>query len=389
VSRRAPAGSAATVIQRLCSTCDEEVQRRAETRAPASVQRQAADAPAPVAEEDRVPANRGLGVITVPQLIRDVETIEQAYPERSPQEILTMIRSLYYGSPAGSSEFDRLIPDAPQTGAVQMCADDEGRLCHEPVGVCVCHYVKGVDTPTPRLLKAIQRLSLHADENGSGDNPSPYVLVGEDLVDLGHVLVGLDAILHPDPRYLPFGRSDITSAPEVATWIGDVGSAMVYLREQRTRNGHADPGGSPQSEIEQHYQVAAPSSDLLGDADAYGVPFGYCKPLSVALREYYVGSAGALPSVRYRWHLFAETNSLVYRVHGGKVVWDPQTQPAVIRKLSKFASFFAQRGDFSALILGPSISEDYPNAGAFADRFLKDVKAGIEAEIAAGAGKAP
>jgi hypothetical protein len=41
-----------------------------------------------------------VGIIPVAEFIRHVETVEQSYPTKSPQEILTMIRSLYYGSPA-------------------------------------------------------------------------------------------------------------------------------------------------------------------------------------------------------------------------------------------------------------------------------------------------
>jgi hypothetical protein len=62
-----------------------------------------------------------VGIISIREFIRHVELIERAYPAKTPQEILTIIRSLYYGSPAGSPGFDRLIVDAPNTGAVEMC----------------------------------------------------------------------------------------------------------------------------------------------------------------------------------------------------------------------------------------------------------------------------
>lgn len=120
------------------------------------------------------------GIIPIREFIHHIQIIEQAYPQKTPQEILTMIRKLYYGSPAGSPAFDQLIPDAPfaeKTGSVYRCIDSEDRICNESTGTCICVYADGLKEETPELQQSIRRLREHANENACADNPSPYLVV--------------------------------------------------------------------------------------------------------------------------------------------------------------------------------------------------------------------
>ncbi len=332
-----------------------------------------------------------VGIIPIREFIRHVETVEGAYPNSSPQEILTMIRSMYYGSPAGSPGFDRLIPDAPNTGALYTCTDSEGSICREPVGTCTCVYAHGLAMDTPALQQAVRRLRERADENAIGDNPSPYIQVGKDLVDVGHVLVGIDAILHPRTD-APFTNNNLPSAPGPATWVGDVGAAMVYLQEHRRtgRKSH-DVVGNPATTIEAYYQNSAPMTDILGDVDAYGIAQSVGpQTLSVALRQFYVSESGGSPRSQYnRWRGFAVANNLTFSQAGNTITWAPEARQTVIQRIMQFADLFADRDSRLGPVLGYSAEREpavqahtWPDAGTFADRFLQDLKPGIEQELA-------
>jgi hypothetical protein len=331
------------------------------------------------------PPNRGAGVVTIEQFIRDVETVEAANPERSGREILTLIRKLYYGD----RRFDRLIPDAPEVPPVESCFDDEGRPCQEPVGVCVCHYtMQEPSGPSPKLLRAIRRLRQHADESASGDNPSPYVLVGDDLIDIGHVLLGMDALMHPEPEE-PFSRYGLTAVTGGAGWEADVGIAMVLLQEHLdNKKKSPDVVGDPSPTLEGYYQYSAPVTDLLGDVDPFGISAPLCT-LSSVLRAYYLGDSGTGPGYQRRWHMFTKMNKLGYTVQAGRVTWKKETRELVIQRIKAFADLYALRERPLTAVYGSVRHQAWPTAGAFADRFLKDVAAGLEKELAASEAKKP
>src|SRR5919112_4671759 len=95
---------------------------------------------------------------------------ERAFPGDSPADLLSRIRNTYYSGFLVS----QLLPDARAHG---------GRTLHG----------------NPRLGRTAHRhLTARADENGVGDNPSPYVLLRSgEQVDIGHLFLGLEALLHP------------------------------------------------------------------------------------------------------------------------------------------------------------------------------------------------
>src|SRR4029077_17276479 len=78
-------------------------------------------------------------------------------------------------------------------------------------------------------------LSAQADENGIQDNPSPYVVgANREQIDVGHALLGLDALLHPGPNN-PFKAMGIPNI-DPASWIGDLGVAGNWI-EKHEKNG--------------------------------------------------------------------------------------------------------------------------------------------------------
>ena len=334
-------------------------------------------------EEMCAPPNQGIGVLPIEQFIHYVEVVEEANPGRSPEEILTLIRKLYYSD----TRFDRLLPDSPDVPAVESCHDDEGRPCSGPVGVCVCETVTDKPPPTPKLQKAIRCLKLHANENAEGDNPSPYVEVNGEWIDIGHVLLGVDALLHPRSEYRPYGKYGVT-ASMAAGWEADVGIAMVLLKEHLANNRKSQEVDSdPAPTLEDYYQYSAPMTDIIGDVDAFRRAVREATAACLhALRSYYLGDPGAGPGYRHRWAVFAEMNNFQYTFKGGKVTWAKETREMVKQRIITFADLYAARGDAMKMAVGSVEHRDWPDADKFADRFLKDIGERLEKDLSTGSG---
>lgn len=297
-----------------------------------------------------------------------------------------MIRKLYYGSPAGSPAFDQLIPDAPfaeKTGSVYRCIDSEDRICNESTGTCICVYADGLKEETPELQQSIRRLREHANENACADNPSPYLQVNHELIDVGHLFVGVDAILHPRTS-IPFSSYGIGLAPGPATWVGDVGAAMVYLKEHE-ENGRksSDVEGSPSPTIEFYYRNSMPREDMLGDVDAFNMAeIIRSKTVSQALYSMYISESGGAPRyLTYRWRNFVshKYNQLTYIRSGNTITWTNQARETVINQIKRFSDLFYYRKSLRAIVQIPI--QNWPKAPQFAERFLQDIKRGLEEEI--------
>jgi len=206
--------------------------------------------------------------------------------------------------------------------------------------------------------------------------------VGEDTIDIGHVVLGIDAMLHPDSDYRPFGKYGL-SAINIAGWDADVAIGMVLLKEhQDNKKASPDVVGSPSPNLEEYYLYSAPLTDLLGDADAYGVPLPQTNLLSAALRAYYLGDGIEPAGFHYRWRGFVRVNGFNYTMKGGHVTWAKETRDLVIQRIKTFADLYALREDPLTAGLAKVQRQTWPMAGAFADRFLKNVSEGLEKELA-------
>lgn len=160
---------------------------------------------------------------------------------------------------------------------------------------------------------------------------------------------------------------------------------MVFLKEHE-QNGRPSPDvkGSPSPTLEDYYRNSMPRSDLLGDVDAFEMASMVGpQTLSAALRAYYVSESGGGPRFRYnRWRGFAAATGLSYVQSGNTIAWTQLAIQTVIERITSFANLFAGRtGPIRAMTVGIS-PQPWPRAGEFADRFLRDVRDGIEEEIA-------
>jgi len=220
-------------------------------------------------------------LIPLKDLITYVKAVEDAYPQDTPQQILTRTRTRYYSG----LKFEQLIPGAPHTQpSNRMMTIEHGMSIPAP------------DDPR-RLDRRIgeaawSHLTARADENAKGDNPSPFIVMPDkSLIDVGHVLLAVDALLHPITS-IPFSSYGIPNI-DPADWVADMAFADIWT-EQHERNGvpPEDARKKPaKPDFNTYYEASAPDADLLGDIDAYGIA-GKAKEapaqrLSLVLASYY------------------------------------------------------------------------------------------------------
>jgi len=128
-----------------------------------------------------------------------------------------------------------------------------------------------------------------------------------EVVDVGHVLAGLDAMNHPTAVAAPLGLYEMSSNVDAVTWAGDLGSVLaeVVFHQSRLRRQLKD------AEIQAQIDLCAPPQDMLGNIDAYAIGAGYDispaagRPVSDILLDYYGAPATAGSPRSRRFTTFA------------------------------------------------------------------------------------
>jgi hypothetical protein len=334
---------------------------------------------------------KGIGdakaLIPIADFIFYVEEVEYKYSKDTAANTVTRLRRLYYGMGIVEGfKFDQLIPNVggscTPTLSGQMCARLE---------------INWMDFGNnPRAQKVREHLTAHADENGMGDNPSPYIVLPNcERVDVGHLLLGLDALMHPGKPGEPYSSSDVP-AIDPASWVADVGIAAVWMEyHQQFNKPHKDE--APQKKkltlqnpatrtADEYWKMSAPSEDILGDSDAFGLEAVWkadqTKKLSELLRKYYVDANGKLD---HRWRIFCQENldqygnpatGKAFKVVGNnKIEWDLTQKSKLITRINKFNTLY--------VITDTSWN---PKTWAWTEymlnKFLEWVKQGLEDELA-------
>ena len=168
---------------------------------------------------------------------------------------------------------------------------------------------------------AFRHLTAKADENGKQDNPSPYFIAGGERIDLGHVLLTLDALLHPSTAkpYTTLGILNIVPA----SWPADV-ALGGYWAETHERDGAPGATGGPltlpAADVKGYYDMSAPEPDLLGDVDGFGLftemSRNAGRKFSAIVRGFYLGSPAG---VKHRYQNFCARNLIATTTSGGVV----------------------------------------------------------------------
>lgn len=292
-------------------------------------------------------------IIPIEDFIRCVQEVERAYLADSPDQIVTRLRMLYYSGPGFRQLIRRVV--APRNNA--------------------------------RIPREIyRRLTARANENGLRDNPSPYIRGprGQEI-DIGHALLGLDALLHPGSG-MPYDAYGVPTI-DAASWVADVGfaSSWMTLHEQTGRPGSYAHRRLSCPNLDAYYEMSAPIADLLGDADAFGLWWQWergCLSFSRVLHDYYL-APGIGSGVTRRWRIFCTTNNFGYSWDGREITWDDDLRDHVIRRLNMFCDLVGA-GNWGALarsLLRTPRRRYWPYTPAVADRFLQWVKTQLDDEL--------
>jgi hypothetical protein len=299
-------------------------------------------------------------VVPVDRFVAYLEEAERAFPGDSPADLLSRVRNTYYSGFLVS----QLLPDARAHGARSLHGNPSlGRTAH-------------------------RHLTARADENGVGDNPSPYVLLPSgEQVDIGHLFLGLEALLHPRTT-VPFSTYGVPNI-DATGWVADVGMASVWTTKHAA--GGPDPRVSRRlaaPDRHAYYRMSAPDADLLGDVDVFAMRAQWAlaagQPLSAALRGYYLGRPGRPPGIRWRWRAFTAVNRLAYDRAGDRVAWDPDWWDGWVRRIDRFNDVYGAGfgGSLWGTLTRPA-SRTWPETPYMLARFLGWARPRLQAELAA------
>jgi hypothetical protein len=308
-------------------------------------------------------------LIPLADFIGYVQEVEKVYKADSPSDILTRLRVLYYDGTA----FEQLIPGA------HVYDYERDTYSYDRI---------------PRIIyqgtisdRAYKHLTAQADENGLGDNPSPYlVLPSGERVDVGHLLLGVDALLHPTSG-VPYTTYNVPTI-DPASWVADVGIAAVWTTvHEESGKPHPDVVNPPaKADKDVYWAKSAPTEDILGDVDSFGLYDQWQagkKSLSELLRLYYSGSTS---TPKKRWQLFCAKNDLkVVPSTGSVVTWEPSVAANWIPRINKFNNLYADGkiGTLSAVVL-PGVkpsTRNWPYTPYMMNKFLDWVKRELEKEL--------
>jgi hypothetical protein len=183
--------------------------------------------------------------------------------------------------------------------------------------------------------RKISKLVTLDSEEGKYIRSFEKLTIGNDTVDLGHVLVGIEVARQqkPDSR-MPKTGVEIEGvwAEALLTWAGDLGSALEPYAE-------AVANGRTVDIIKDYLQTKAGPADLLGDIDGINIGREYDQTKSLAenLRQYY----GAKPFRRFHDYLVLlrdDNNKPILTLAQQK---PPKIDQASRDRASKYISFFA------------------------------------------------
>jgi subtilisin family serine protease len=309
------------------------------------------------------------GDLALDDFIEAMQAAESANVSDTPEQFLTRWRQLYYpgtdpdGLTFREAAFDRLLPDAP------LFLPNGSRRILTAAGMDPIFF---------------GRLSKRAPENPTPakplDNPSPYLVdVTGQRVDIGHVLLTLDALLHPragDPPYQSFG----VPAIDPASWVADLGIGAVWAEQDGEPGAPIKlprrPDGQP--DVDGYYRMSAPDSDLVGDIDGFNIIYAWLKgrPLSSALIAYYTDGETVPGGYRRRFRSFLGT-----QFGGGQL--DAVQEAAAAAKwtprVNRFNDLFAA-GLFGSLAITPPPPRRWQFTPDVLSKFFQFLRSGLKTE---------
>jgi hypothetical protein len=231
---------------------------------------------------------------------------------------------------------------------------------------------------------AFGRLTAAAYENAAPpdepDNPGPYIVDPEgNRVDVGHVLLTLDALIHDVAGY-PFSMYGIPTI-DPASWVADLGIAATWAEEDEPERPRLLPRlPSGEADIAGYYEMSAPTPDLLGDIDGTSILELWKSiggPLSEVLTAYYLGGASGPAAFHRRFRTFA---SLLFGAAdmAGPVLFPGMVRPVWVGRIDRFNDLYVH--GIASLVTQAPPRRHWIFSDQVLDRFLAFVCTGLSRE---------
>jgi hypothetical protein len=274
--------------------------------------------------------------IEVSQFIEDLKVVEEIYfysDEQDLKKTCTRIRVHSYGA-ANKSFIDEAI----------------GKVFNNTIPLASYRELSGYERKLEKnhfyyrdKLKVYERLTSHADENGTRDNPSPYLLHNGNKIDLGQILYGFESLIYQsdigyytgpftyrrdyteyntyhepnsNPSQYPKTYSNsyntirIRRVNDLAGWLANVATPIAEVLQhaingesmyKNNKNVKDENKPASENDRDEYYKISAPDADLFGNVDAIGIYYAYKKlqhhgtklRLSDVFELYYNGSCSS------------------------------------------------------------------------------------------------
>ena len=246
--------------------------------------------------------------MTIRECIALLEQEEQKYSEaeqRNTKVMITRLRKIYYAFSAWDKYLIKGVADikSPYDNIIVQPVDVSTKALETSTGL----IIKLIDTISFPTDSVLQKVTLRKNIFNSQE----IRLENNDILDIGHVLCGMDASNHRHavrtPRFLglPTSSIKVKSNMDAVTWIGDLGSLVAEVYFEKKKKGECTT--SKQQELLDNFISAA---DILGNTDGYVIAQKYDlrsengKKVSEIFRDYYLSQNRDNQKDRYK--IFAE-----------------------------------------------------------------------------------
>lgn len=204
-------------------------------------------------------------------------------------------------------------------------------------------------------------------------------------VDIGHLLTGIDARRHLAGVSFAGGIVSMRSNQEVATFVGDVGSAVKHYVDNE-RRFYQIVVSRDDGKLKRYYDQYASAPDMAGNADAYSMNWDASRTLTENMQTYYNNVGGTGENRRYT--NFCRAIGLG-NLAGGAFTGDtPAWREAIKNEIYNFAIayHFGQDGKFVGMFTWEGTINYARGAEWMTDVFVIDMVQKVSAENTGGGG---
>ncbi|MCZ2131342.1 MAG: hypothetical protein LC109_13895 [Bacteroidia bacterium] len=279
--------------------------------------------------------------IEVSQFIEDLKEVEKIYfysDEQDLKKTCTRIRVHSYGTANITAFYKEFIEERL------------GKIFNNTIPLASYRELSGYERKLEKnhfyyrdKLQVYERLTSHADENGTRDNPSPYLLHNGNKIDLGQILYGFESLVYQsdigyytgpftyrrdyteyntyhepnsNPSQYPKTYSNsyntirIRRVNDLAGWLANVATPIAEVLQhaingesmyKNNKNVKDENKPASENDRDEYYKISAPDADLFGNVDAIGIYYAYKKlqhhgtklRLSDVFELYYNGSCSS------------------------------------------------------------------------------------------------